>query len=162
MKQKAIDIKCLATLEMSGNAGNVWQRWKCLATLEMSGNAGNLWQRWKSLATLEMSGKKQGAPLPACQTAGPCGGWQPVDLDNYGFVRRLRGAQRAWHFFCPRMPFLDSELLQKVPRQSAWRGTFPGPLLNAGNWLRARNRHTSQFKTPGSMASMASMVVAQR
>jgi hypothetical protein len=26
----------LATLEMSGNSGNVWQRWKCLATLEMS------------------------------------------------------------------------------------------------------------------------------
>src|SRR5260221_13735127 len=32
----------------------------------------------------------------------------------------------AWHFSCRRMPRSDCELLQKVPRQLTWRGTFVG------------------------------------
>src|SRR5258708_5117903 len=31
----------------------------------------------------------------------------------------------AWNFLGRRMPLLDRELMQKVPRQMAWRGTFP-------------------------------------
>jgi len=33
----------------------------------------------------------------------------------------------AWHFFCPRMLLPHLKLLQKMPRQGAWRGTFAWP-----------------------------------
>src|SRR5205809_838207 len=37
----------------------------------------------------------------------------------------------AWHFFRRRRTWPDHQLLQKVPRQAAWRGTFL-----TGVWVR--------------------------
>jgi hypothetical protein len=44
-------------------------------------------------------------------------------------VKPMRARIMAWHFFCRRTTHSDLELLQKVPRQIAWRGTWVGVAL---------------------------------
>src|SRR5260370_42097248 len=105
-------------LEIAGNAGNCWQRWKLLATLEIAGNAGNCWQRWKLLATLE---KKWVTHFPAFHQSGSRVGrlsWKWVSpasaatarefaIAGYAWIPTTPGLVRpmcahfmAWHFQC--------------------------------------------------------------
>jgi hypothetical protein len=65
--------------------------------------------------------------------AGGVGGAKVSEpLKNGGAVLKPLCAQTmAWNFFCRRTPLSGCGLMQKVPRQGAWRGTFPWPAMPA-------------------------------